>query len=296
MTTRWVGPILSGLALIACNTSPAPGESAAGAAGGLSGAAGQGNAALGGMGGLSSGGGVSGSGGPSQGGSDSSGGATASSGTGGTGASGAVGGTAASAGDAGLDCNTGVPAPDARCLPPEEPSTRTIYFDIKNTKTSDIYVVTSGSQCTPNPVRAAGASIDLIQGLLGGDCPCGVACDGESRSNTQKLGPGGTVTLTWDGRELKLGWAKVPDPCDPSGNRTISELRSVARCVTSGDYTVTIGYFLAPPCAYCGARPTYDDSFILPCEADHYQSATFALPATGDVRVPIDIADSPAGR
>jgi hypothetical protein len=180
---------------------------------------------------------------------------------------------------------------NASCLPEEEPSTQTVYFDITNEQSGDVYVVASGKDCTAYGIQRSSASDDLVLEPFGPvDCPCGFACDSNTQSLLRKLGPGETLTLTWDARDLAIRLLKVPNACDPS--QMVTETRTAPRRVGPGDYSVSIGYYLPPPCDYCGLQPTYAFSFQPQCAADEHVSATFTLPDTGDVRVPVQIGEA----
>jgi hypothetical protein len=178
----------------------------------------------------------------------------------------------------------------ASCLPREQPSTQTVYFDITNTAASTIYVVTSGRDCTAYGIHSTSTDSDLsLRAFEDDPCPCGRACDSNTQGFIQELAPGETVTLTWDARDLVWRGLKIPAPCDPAS--TVTEEHAIPQRVSPGEYSVSIGYFLPPPCEYCGVLPTYAFSAPPQCQADHNVSASFLLPDAGDVRVPLEIGE-----
>jgi hypothetical protein len=308
------------LSLVACNTTAPGSDGAAGASGngasgatvtggggGFAGRASGGTSASAGTGASSRGGGTGSFAGAS-GTSASSGGAEASAGAtggGGTGEGfaghtpngGASAGLGVSGDDqsddggaAGAGCDDGITVANASCLPKEEPSTQTVYFDVTNSTTGDVYLVTSGKDCTAYGLRASSASSDLIlEPFDPVDCPCGLACDSNTQSLIQKLAAGETLTLAWDARDVIIRHLKVPNECDST--QTVTETITVPHRVSPGQYNVSIGYYLPPPCEYCGMQPTYAFSFQPQCSADEHVSASFTLPDAGDVRVPVALED-----
>jgi hypothetical protein len=313
-----VGVVLVVLVALACNAASTPGP--AGHSGGdgnggrsivgASGADNGGGHASGGTnGGTHAGGssregaagskaGAAGSGGSSGGarpsaGASSAGGAQVTGGGNGGSAAGAPAGGAEQAGDvgaAGAGCDDGITVTDRSCLPAEETSTQTVYFDVTNAGAGDVYLVTSGQDCTAYGIHSSAAARDLVLRPFDPvDCPCGLACDSNTQSLIQKLAPGATQTLSWDARDVLIRNLKVEDACDAS--QTITEIVTVRHRVSPGEYSVSLGYYLPPPCEYCGMQPTYAFSFQPQCAADQHAGANFTLPAAGDVRVPVTITD-----
>lgn len=205
-------------------------------------------------------------------------------------------GTAGTQGDAGSSAAGAPPCAeptipyDPRCIPPEQPSKQTVYFDITNDKSTEVYLVTSGRDCTAYEVQATGEAAALVLATFTpSDCPCGVACDSNTRAGIERLDPGATRTLTWDGRHYDGYFITKPDPCDATGEGTIGETVFVASPAAPEPYTVTVGWYLPPPCEYCGEQPTY--AFAVPprCASDDSQTVGFELMPTGDLHVPISI-------
>lgn len=176
-------------------------------------------------------------------------------------------------------------------VPQEDPSLQTVSFDVANRTSSEIYLVTDGSDCYPYEVEQSSTSERVILGVVGGDCPCGWACDYAATSHIEALAPGETRSLTWDARGLVIHQTMVS--CEPEFHEAAWNPVGVPYRVTPDRYQVTVGFLLTSTGAggLCDSPSTVDSGPARRCCADALVTAEFELPATGDVSVPIEVDD-----
>lgn len=177
-------------------------------------------------------------------------------------------------------------------------STQTVTFTLQNPSTEPIWVPTSGFFC----------DTWAIQGMkrnLGWECGCECPNPGPPHiERLEQLDPGETYTITWDARRLVPYTA--PFDCFSIGwEGYICVQEGAQQPVEAGDYTFVVGALTALPTdcgdngdgtASCGSQGGGFDE--LPpsvqrlCDDMSTASKTFALPASGDVDVDVDLTQT----
>lgn len=200
--------------------------------------------------------------------------------------------------DAGRDASVDVAPP-----PAEIPSKQTVTFNITNATTSDQYVVTDGWYCTPfgiDKVSDGGVASLFLQ--TGFPCPCECPAVGPPVPLTfRRIGPGESFSMTWDARDLVTYTEAYDCSHDWPGEGVQHFLTGVAVPVNVGTYRVTFGMESTLPTACSDAGPSYrcdtqsgggspaPDDLAAICPTTKTATATFFVPAAGNVVVPVSI-------
>ena len=217
---------------------------------------------------------------------------------------------ASSASDATVDAADAMPPPDAApdgagstCDAGAQSSSRqTVSLVVTNQTTADRFVVDLGWQC--DALRFAPPDGGPLPLQLVPQCICECPNPGAAGpASVERLAPGASITLTWDARSITTcietvdcvaqGWPNTPPA---------SALVASAGPVAAGAYAATIAVFKALPANCSGAGPmiacsvgggstppTYSTGAQSLCTSDVTSTATFMLPASGDVQVPLAI-------
>lgn len=231
-----------------------------------------------------------------------------------------VDGSGAEAADAGgasdasrADVRSTPPSPPTKTDPPPQvnvstcdvasvPSVQTVSFVVSNGTNVDQYVVKSGNLCDPYAITAAGSPLPLPL-TLGFQCPCECPNPGASGpTELERIGPGESVTLTWDARVLDtcaetvdcvaMGWP---------GMGMAKQLVAGASPAASATYEAEVAFLDAVPggCVARGGR-TYSCNPLpsgLPlasttnslCRGTKTVKASFILGAEKTIDVPMKI-------
>jgi hypothetical protein len=318
-------PVIAATALLAAcggsteTTAQAPGGQMAGS-GGIDGGAGSGaSGGVGGAAGLAGAGASSGTGGSSgtsgaggtagaaaaggsagtagSAGAAGTGGGAGTAGGGGTGGTGGWGGAAGTAGAGASHCSGGSGGAGSTA------SKQTVTFQILNKSSAERLVATQGFSCTQYGIdSSSGGGYAPVALALAFQCLCECPNPGPPRVLTyRRLKPGESYAMKWDARRLtpctmdydcaQHGW-----PGGGIQKEWVAQFYPVA----SGAYRITVLFEATPP---PGCTPSGDDYFCQPmpgpgypqpgiawtCPSTAEASVDFALPASGDVVVGIDI-------
>jgi hypothetical protein len=213
---------------------------------------------------------------------DDGGGGSTSSSTSSTGASSSSSSSSSGSGGA-SDCSELAPIPSAQ----------TVDVEITNGGAADRYVMVSGQSCEPVGVERLGQSgYEGVPQSVGFQCGC--ECAGPlppGPNELRHLAPGATLTVSWDARELATCVAQI-DCLESYGFEGYATMTYGARVpAPSGEYRLTYQVFETVP-EYC--YPFGDDFACQPeegatCTGDLPVQASFILPDSGDVSVPVTI-------
>lgn len=177
-------------------------------------------------------------------------------------------------------------------VPSEVPSSQTVTFDVTNTSTLAVYVMTEGTFCDAFDV---GVSRNL-------GFQCGCECPPPPKPHGRvyvRVDPGMSHTITWDARAL----VEVPytEHCAlPVSDQTAPRVAGVPQPAVPGSYSVDVAYETTIPdgCSVNGMflecdtlEPAEETPPLVAelCPATQLESVAFTLPATGDVTVPVAI-------
>lgn len=179
--------------------------------------------------------------------------------------------------------------------PPKEIDSRQkVTFAIKNTTSSDRWVVLRGMFCTS-------FSIDGLNLQTGFSCGCECPNPGAPRVETyRRIAPGETYELVWDARALATYEESIDCSMWGPGAMPVKVLRGVLQPAKEGAYTARFAFEEAIPsrctiagdeanCApeYGGYLGSLPGAIASRCESTKIASATFTLPASGDIAVPV---------
>jgi hypothetical protein len=197
-------------------------------------------------------------------------------------------------------------APDttSSCNPgPDTPSRQTVQIVVTNRAAADRYLVTEGTFCDPFSVSFSQQSPMHL--TLGFQCLCECPNPGPARPATlHRLAPGDSFTLSWDARSLVTCTETVDCSTEGlPGLGTASQVVGASQPVGAGPYSVSVAAVTAVPQGCSGDGTTFTcpmsysggpggpfnnpPAIQVECPADVTASASFELPASGDVSVPV---------
>lgn len=196
---------------------------------------------------------------------------------------------------AGAACG-GRGSPDAGLFVPQEtPSRQTVTFQIANTTSSDAWVITGGSFCDPFGIDRNGSAGGFVPLELALGFQCGCECPAPPSAGPtsfHRIAAGASYAISWDARELHA--VQIETSC---AQGDVPGFAGASQPVPAGGYRVNLG-FAAPP---AGCTAIGDDASCDPspgatpppiqerCAADLVLPKTFALPASGDLSVPVTL-------
>lgn len=179
-------------------------------------------------------------------------------------------------------------------IPAEEASTQTVTFEVSNTSTSALYVLTEGAWCDAFDVG--------VPRNLGFQCGCECPPPPTPFGRTyRRVEAGGAYAFTWDARSLAT--LAYDTPCGPVHlGDTAPLVGGALHPVAPGSYSIDVAYETSIP-ANCNVNgdELFCDSFEPAqetpppvaelCPATQTVGVPFTLPATGDITVPVIIGN-----
>ena len=192
-------------------------------------------------------------------------------------------------------------------IPEDIASRQTVTFRLTNASSSDRFIATKGSWCDPYSVaEGAGTPVPLTLGYQK-KCDAVAKVDVIRTIQFERVAAGASFPATWDARRLVLVGA-VADCGDSGGDHDADDrinkeyLEGVHQPVSAGPYAVAFAFESTLPadctltgdvatCPVSGPQETlpYEALLRCPMASGTAAMASFTLPASGDISVPIAV-------